>query len=218
MEARRGTSKDRESVLPDLLRGAAAGGIAVWVMNRVDWSMYDHEDPEARRRTQSARPGGLDPAHVVANKVAGALGAELSPPQPHPAGAAVHYAIGIGPAALYGALQDRVPAVGIGRGALFGLGLFLVQDELLNSVTGLSGRPRDYPWQAHARGLVAHVVFGMVTDTVLRVLKGPGRQARGAAYAPEGRAAARPRHTARPEHWEHPQSHAGAETRTTAHR
>jgi len=181
---------DRDSVLSSTLKGAVAGGIAVWVMEQVDWYMYNHEDSEARRRTQRARPDGLDPAHVMANKVAGVFGTELSPRQPHPAGIAAHYMFGIAPGALYGALQDRVPALGVGRGALFGLGLFLTQDELANAATGLSARPSQYPWQAHARGLIAHIIYGVVTDTLLRVLKGPGRLTK---YAPEERAQVRSR-------------------------
>jgi hypothetical protein len=180
-----GGMNERESVLADSLKGAVAGGIAVWVMEQVDWYMYNHEAAEARRRTQRVRPGGLDPAHVMANRVAHAVGTELSPPQPHPAGIAIHYALGVGPGALYGALQDRVPGLGAGRGALFGLGLFLMQDELAFAASGLSARPSQYPWQAHARGLVAHLIFGVVTDTLLRVLKGPGRLTK---YAPEERA------------------------------
>lgn len=42
-------------------------------------------------------------------------------------------------------------------------------------MTRLAADPRRYPWQAHARGLVAHLVYGLVTDTALSVLKGPGR-------------------------------------------
>lgn len=38
------------------------------------------------------------------------------------------------------------------------------------TVTGLAASPGDYPWQDHARGLVAHLVYGIVTDTVLRLL------------------------------------------------
>lgn len=165
------------NVLTDALQGAVAGTVGVWVMDQVDWYMYNHEDPQARQRTQEVRPGGLDPAHVLANKVAGAFGTELSPPQPHPAGIAIHYSLGIGPGALYGALQDRAPVLGVGRGALYGLGLFLLQDELANAATGLSARPGQYPWQTHARGLVAHIVYGVVTDSVLRLLKGLSRPA-----------------------------------------
>jgi hypothetical protein len=170
-------SNESDSALTSALQGAVAGAIGVWFLDQVDWYMYNHEDPQARRRTQQVRPGGLDPAHVLANKVAGALGTKLSPPQPHPAGIAIHYSLGIGPGALYGALQDRAPVLGVGRGALYGLGLFLLQDELANAATGLSARPGQYPWQAHARGLVAHLVYGVVTDSVLRLLKTLTREA-----------------------------------------
>ncbi len=161
-----------DTVFVGALYGAVAGAVGVWVMDRVDWAMYRAESPQARQRTKEVRPGGLDPAHVLANRVAGALGTTLSPPQPHPAGIAIHYSLGIGPGALYGAFQDRAPVLGVGRGALFGLGLFLVQDEVVNAAAGLSARPGQYPWQAHARGLVAHLVYGLVTDSVLRLLKG----------------------------------------------
>lgn len=186
------TQHQREPVFVDALKGAVAGGIGVWVMDQVDWYMYNHEDPEARRRTQEVRPGGLDPAHIIANRMAGAFGMELSPKQPHPAGVAIHYSLGIGPGALYGALHDRVPALGVGRGALFGLGLFLMQDEALNAATGLSASPRRYPWQAHARGLVAHIVYGVVTDTLLRLLRRPGRLTR---YAHDKRSITRGSHS-----------------------
>ena len=138
--------------------------------------MYDHEDPQARRQTQTVRPGGRDPAHLMAGMAANAVGGELAPPQPHLAGVAVHYALGIGPGALYGALRNRVPGLGAGRGLLYGLGLFLVQDEAINAVTGLAADPRRYPWQAHARGLIAHLALGLVTDTVFSVLKELGKE------------------------------------------
>lgn len=149
--------------------GAAAGTLAVWAMDRLDWFAYNRMPEKDRQQTVSARPGGMDPAHVAANKVAGRAGKHLG--QPHPAGIAVHYSLGMLPGAIYGALYDRVPALSTGRGSLFGLGLFLVQDEGLNAVTGLSGKPGQYPWQDHARGLAAHVLFGMVTDTAIRLIK-----------------------------------------------
>ncbi len=163
-----------------MLLGAVAGAVGVWVMDRVDWFNYRHEDPEARRRTRRVRPGGEDPAHVMARMAEGAVGAELSPAQHHAVGTAIHSAIGIGPGALYGALRGHVPALGTGRGTLYGLGLFLLQDELGNAALGTGADPRAYPWQAHARGLVAHLVYGVVTDTVLRVLQGAIHPTKGA--------------------------------------
>lgn len=56
------------------------------------------------------------------------------------------------------------------EGLLYGLELFLVQDEGLNPILGTSGGPTEYPWQAHARGLVGHLVLGAVTHATLNVL------------------------------------------------
>lgn len=162
-----------DGLLGTLLKGAVAGAAAVWVMDRVDWAMFDSESSRTRAETRRVRPGGMDPAHVLANRVARAMGTELSPRQPHPAGVATHYAIGIAPAALYAVMRNRAPAVAAGGGALFGLGLSVVEDEGLNALLGLAAPPRDYPWQDHARGLVAHLVFGAVLEGALRAIDGP---------------------------------------------
>ena len=159
------------SIASDMLLGALAGAAGVWAMDRVDWFNYRRVDATARRRTRRVRPGGEDPAHVMAGVAERAVGAELSPSRHHAAGTAIHYAIGIGPGALYGALRDRVPRVGTARGALYGLGLFILQDELGNAALGTGADPRAYPWQAHARGLAAHLVYGVVTDAVLGALR-----------------------------------------------
>ena len=37
----------------------------------------------------------------------------------------------------------------------------------MNSVTGLGAKPQDYPWQAHARGLMAHLAYGIATELAL---------------------------------------------------
>ena len=34
---------------------------------------------------------------------------------------------------------------------------------------GIAGSPGEYPWEAHARGLVTHVTLGVVTEAVLNV-------------------------------------------------
>jgi hypothetical protein len=159
----------------DALAGAIAGAAAVWVMDRVDWFNYRRglDSHRTRRRTQQARPRGMDPAHVLAAEAGDRAGLALESRQLDAAGLAVHYGLGILPGALYGALRGRVGYLDAGRGSLFGLGLFLIQDEGINAAVGLSGRPRDYPWTAHARGLVAHLVYGLVTDALCRTFSGP---------------------------------------------
>ena len=157
------------SLVFDALIGAAAGAAAVWVMDRVDWFNFNHEDRQAHKRTQEVRPGGMSPAHVAAHKTAQATGRDLKPKEHNPAGLATHYSIGIVPGAIYGALRHKVPVLTTGGGTVFGLALFIMQDEGLNAITGLSAEPQEYPWQAHARGFVAHAVYGLVLEAALNL-------------------------------------------------
>ncbi len=154
----------------DLIKGAAAGTVGVWIMDRIGWFMYRQEDQGAIRREQVARVEGKDPAHVAAGKLARVFGAGLYPEQPHMAGLVIHYALGVVPGMVYGSLRHQVGGLRAGRGLLYGAGLFLVNDELLNPILGLASGPTAYPWQAHARGLAAHAVLGVVTDAALDAL------------------------------------------------
>lgn len=166
-----------DGLLGTLLKGAVAGAVAVWALDRVDWAMWDAESSETRERTRAARrrvdPRGLDPAHVAANRIARAFGTELRPPQPHPLGIALHYSFGMVPTVAYAALRHRYPAVAAGGGTGFGLASVLIEDEGMNPLLGLAAGPQAYPWQDHARSVVAHLVVGAVAEGMLRVLDGP---------------------------------------------
>jgi hypothetical protein len=157
------------NVALDMVKGAIAGAAATFVMDRVDWLLYDLEPSESRRRTWEVRPDHKDPAHVIASRTSQALGAGPLP-QFHPAGTAVHYAIGVAPAVIYGAMRTRVPSVGAGRGLAYGFAMFVLEDEIANPALGFAAFPQRYPWQPHARGLLSHLVYGFVTDLVLRAL------------------------------------------------
>ena len=179
----RGRDANGGALAVDLLKGAVAGAVGVWAMDRVDWFLYERglDTPETRRQTEAARPGGMDPAHVTAQLAADAMGVRLSSPKENPAGLAVHYSLGIMPGMLYGAMRDRVHYVSAGRGLGYGFALFVVEDEIANPMLGIAAPPGQYPWTAHARGLVAHLVYGFVTDAVLSLLNGrrsarPGRR------------------------------------------
>lgn len=157
---------DRDALTTALL-GAVAGAFGVWALDRLDWWMWRNEGSDARRRTTEARPSGEPPAQALVTKLEEAAGAKLSPENYELVSHLVHYAIGIAPAIGYALFRDRLPGQGPARGALYGLGLFAGQDEVLNSVTGLGAKPQDYPWQAHARGLLAHTLYGVATEVAL---------------------------------------------------
>jgi len=154
------------------LLGAAAGVAGVWALDGADWFMWNREDLDSRAKTIKARPRQLPPAENLVSAVTEAMGRELPHPAFDAASQAVHYSFGVAPAIGYALLRDRLPVDGVARGALYGVGMFLAQDEVLNTVTGLGSKPRDYPWQAHARGLIAHTIYGIATELALNVLEG----------------------------------------------
>ncbi len=160
------------SLTATIIKGALAGAIGVWLMDRVGWYLYLREDPAKVRQEVKARVKHIDVAHVAAHKMAEAAGIELVPKQPNAVGVAIHYALGIAPGALYGSLRHQVPGLRMGRGLAYGLGLFLLNDELLNPVLGLASPPTAYPWQAHVRGLISHLVLGVGTEVGLDIVDG----------------------------------------------
>lgn len=163
-------SKGSKSIAAELIKGAIAGAVSVWAMDRVTWYMYRNEDRKAYLQEKKAQVNGHYVAHVAVDKVLEATGKELTDRQHFYAGKGVHYFLGIAPGMLYGVLRHKVKGLDAGRGALYGFGLFVVMDETLAPVLGLASGPAAYPWQAHVRGLAGHLTVGIVTDAVLKGL------------------------------------------------
>ena len=86
-------------------------------MDRVGWFLRRLEGPAALQ------------AHVTTGKAARAFGTTRAPYEPHPAGLAVHYALGAAPGALVAPLRHRINGLSTERGLLRGPGLFLVNDD-----------------------------------------------------------------------------------------
>ena len=158
--------RDGRTLLTDLALGAAAGVAATWVMGQATTYLYEHEDLLAREREDTAR-GGKTAYGIAAERVAGAVGRQLSDQQREKLGAGIHWALGAGAGAAYAALRRRVPYADAGQGLAFGATFFALMDEGANTALGLTPGPAAFPWQAHARGLAGHLVYGVVTDTLL---------------------------------------------------
>lgn len=155
----------------DTAQGAAAGAVGVLAMDVVTWWMYRRESPRDQDREHAARAFGMDTAHAAVRKFARTVGSPAGREQPNGAGIAVHYGLGMVPAALYVRLRRRYPWLRAGGGALYGFVLFVINDEIAAPLIGVAGGPGKYPWQAHLRGLVGHVVLGMVTDAMLNAIE-----------------------------------------------
>ena len=158
---------------PTTARGGAAGAAGVVAMDAVTWLLYRRESRLDLLREKRARVYGKDTAHALVRKVSRAVGSDAGSSEPNGAGIAVHYALGMGPGALYAQQRTQRLWLRRGNGALYGAGLYLANDLLAARLLGIAGPQRKYPWQAHARGVVGHVVLGVVTEAVLNAMEDP---------------------------------------------
>ena len=161
--------RKRRSLKRELVKGAVAGAVATAVMDLAVRYLAEKEDPAARRQERRAR-GGKPPSRAAAEQVARSAGAELGPREERAAGRALHWAAGITAGALYAALRPRFAGFDLGRGVGFGTGFWLLIDETVVPMLGLTAGPGAFPWQSHVRGFAGHVVFGTVTDSTLDLL------------------------------------------------
>lgn len=160
----------QQPLVADVIDGAIAGAIATWVMGKATTLMYEQEDAAARERENAARDGKTAYG-AAAEKAAHLAGAELSEDERKEYGSAIHWALGIGAGALYGALRPRVEGASLARGLAFGAAFWAVMDETITPVLGLTPGPGAFPWQTHARGLAGHLTFGAVADATLATLQ-----------------------------------------------
>jgi len=94
------------------------------------------------------------------------LGRELGEAQAERPAGASHYIFGGagGPAAQLLAVSRRSP---LKAGLGVGTALETIVDHGMNTALGLTAPPRAWPWQAHARGMAAHAVYGAALGLLL---------------------------------------------------
>lgn len=159
-------------VLRDVFRGALAGAAAVWLMDLVTTAMLERQPPDVTEREEAARPNGKPALVNLVERLESEYEVELSEEQRDSLVQLLHYGLGVFPGALYGVLRSRVPLVGTANGLLYGLLLYAVNDEYLNSRLGFAAPFGAYPIESHWRGLVGHAVLGAATDTGIELLGG----------------------------------------------
>jgi hypothetical protein len=157
------------SLAADLLKGAIAGAVGTWAMEKATTYMWEHEPPEARQRYQEVT-GGKYPPIVAAEKLEQAAGLTLSDEQRKKLAMAIHWGLGIGAGIMYALLRRWLRGVDRYQGLGFGTGFWALVDEGMTPAMGLAKGPTAYPWQAHARGLAGHLAYGLAADTALDVL------------------------------------------------
>ena len=143
------------SLVTDILLGAAAGAAATFLMDKATTVMYERESDDVRKQEDDAR--GDKTAYEIAGEKIGV-----------PA-SAIHWGLGVGAGAFYGAARNLIPRAGLGSGLIYGFLFWALMDEAALTALGLTPPPQEFPWQTHARGLAGHMVFGAITESVFDV-------------------------------------------------
>lgn len=83
-------------------------------------------------------------------------------------GTAVHYAFSAAVGACYAAMAQRLPAVRAAHGTAYGTAVWIVADEMIMPLLGLSRGPRQLPPGVHAYALAGHWVYGFTLESAVR--------------------------------------------------
>jgi putative membrane protein len=163
--------------------GLAAGLAATWVMTLFQELSGKLAEPHKKEDSQhSAKRGqeesakkeeqGDDATAKAADKLSRRLfHHELSQREKKVAGPAMHYGFGTLTGVAYGMLAEVAPDVTRGAGAPFGTAVWLGADEIAVPAFRLSGPPWEHPAPVHARALAAHLVYGVATEGMRRLVR-----------------------------------------------
>jgi len=141
-------------------------------MDQVTTGLYEAQPPEVTKLEAAGRPNGKSSVANLVDRVESATGFTVPAPGRPTVENVIHYALGVVPGAVYGVVRRYLPFARLGRGLAFGLALFAINDEYLNTKLGLAGRMDAYPPETHLRGLAGHAVLGVGTETGIQLLGG----------------------------------------------
>lgn len=154
-----------------LVRGALAGTAATWVMDRVTTMLYDVQAAEVTEQESAARPNGKSSVANMVDRFESVTGIHVPQERRALVENLVHYGLGAVPGAMY-AVARKLPPIRALNGVGYGVALFALNDEFLNTQLGFAGPARAYPPETHFRGLAGHAVLGAATETGIQLLGG----------------------------------------------
>jgi hypothetical protein len=85
-------------------------------------------------------------------------------------GTTVHYAFSGAVGAFYTAASPHVPMIRVARGVAYGTAVWILADEMMIPLLGLSRGPRELPPGVHAYAVAGHWVYGLALDSAARSL------------------------------------------------
>jgi putative membrane protein len=155
--------RDDAAVKRSLAKGMLAGligGVAAMAAKTIAeraYSQRPHEETEQRSGLRKLLPGGGHHELAVREKTA--------------TEEAIHWGFGAVAGAAYGGVAEYFPAVTAKDGAKFGLTLATLTSEASLPGMRFFMRSKEQSPLERASGMATHVVYGLITETVRRVVR-----------------------------------------------
>lgn len=150
----------------DLAVGAFAGIIGGFALAGAAQTIYSLTSQKNIAEETSIEP--RDPFIVLAEKLEKLTGKTLNGRQKKIFEQCAATALSVTAGVSYALLASKWNLNWLMGGAVFGGLFWAIGDEGILPVLGLAGDNKKYPLEAHARGLAAHVVFGIVTAAFVK--------------------------------------------------
>ena len=177
-----GAFKDRraQTLLADIVVGLFAGLVATQVTNLAQGPLQRVTPGSVGRQERRVRPGASS-SLVAARKAARRLDCSPNRQKVGLLGRAIHFGIGMAWGPVYSLLRRHGGLGPLGAALASGAAMSLVLDEGVVPALGLSAPNRDYPAFTHARGFLAHLVYGAAAALAAEGLGRLARRAPGSA-------------------------------------
>ncbi|MBA3632686.1 MAG: CbtA family protein [Acidobacteria bacterium] len=165
---------ETSDVIKGAFAGLVAGLVATVVMTEFQSLVSKMSEDEDKKKHKSKQKEEKEPATVKAAEMIseGVFDRELTKSEKKIAGPAMHYAMGATSGLIYGISSEVAPITTAGAGLPFGAAVWLVADNVAVPALGLSKSPTKFPLSTHAYALSSHLVYGLTTDLVRRLLRG----------------------------------------------
>jgi putative membrane protein len=122
-------------------------------------------------RVYRRRDGGREPLTLLAERVSGEVGHELTEGERAVALQTIHLGFGAVAGAAYGGAVEYFPAANAREGAAFGMALASLKQGTALPGMRLFMKPAEQTWFERRSEMVTYVVYGLITETVRRVVR-----------------------------------------------
>jgi putative membrane protein len=155
----------------DVARGALLGLVGGLLAAGAMSLAHQLVSKAAPRAEPPAAPKEEDSTVKVASAALRLTGTSLAEDQKPLASSIVHYGFGASVGAVYGAAAEIVPRVAIGAGLPFGVAVWLGAHVVVVPALGLAEPPTRQPVRKEAEEFGLHLLYGLTTELVRRLLR-----------------------------------------------